>query len=612
MASLGAVGGAAPSQTPASSGAEAKDGDARDAKPITVLYGSNAGTCKSYAEDLESNAARYGFKANVSSLDSATENIPKDHPVIIIEPSYEGKPADNAKKFTAWLESSAETKKLEGVQYAVFGVGNSDWTHTYHRVPKLTDELFGKMGATRFMETGFANVKEDLMGSWESWSEQMWAKLRETSGTTVEVLNGALKAQITPPKFATYLGGKDIAYGLVQVNKDLGGSEVGLAKKHMEIVLPPNTSYRSGDYMVVLPLNNTLTAKRVLKRFDLAPDDTIAITGTNKTFLSTDAPIAVYELLMTRVELGTPISQRQLQLLANATPEDKRAELLRLASDEVYKSEVIPKRLTMLDLLEDHPDCTLPFSVYLDSLKPLAPRQYSISSSPLANVEFVQAADGSTAQRLTATVTYDVHDEPAWSGHNRRFYGVASTYLARAEPGDKIRCFTRPTNTNFHLPTDPTTPLIMICAGSGIAPMRGFIQERATIKQARNAALGPAILYFGCRDYQHDYMYAEELARWQADGIVTVRPCFSKSAPAGQKPQRVPDRMWDERKELAELFGQRGAKIFLCGSASKLAKSTAKVVIRIFRDLHPEKTEEEALEWLERVKEDRFVSDVFE
>ena len=84
----------------------------KDAKPITVLYGSNAGTCKSYAEDLETNAGRYGFKANIGSLDSATEHIPKDQPIVIIEPSYEGKPADNAKKFTAWLESNANSKLL--------------------------------------------------------------------------------------------------------------------------------------------------------------------------------------------------------------------------------------------------------------------------------------------------------------------------------------------------------------------------------------------------------------------------------------------------------------------------------------------------------------------
>ncbi|EFQ89396.1 hypothetical protein PTT_14357 [Pyrenophora teres f. teres 0-1] len=584
----------------------------RDAKPITVLYGSNAGTCKSYAEDLETNASRFGFKANIASLDSATEHIPKDQPIVIIEPSYEGKPADNAKKFTAWLEGNADSKQLEGVRYAVFGVGNSDWTHTYHRIPKLTDSLFEKMGAKRFTEIGLVNVKEDIMGPWETWSEQMWNDLRKSSGTTVEVLGGQVEVHITPPKFATYLGGNDIGYGEVKANKDLGGGEVGLAKKHMEIELPVGTSYRSGDYMVILPLNSITNVRRIMKRFDLAPDDNIVVTGTNKSFIATDSPISIFDLLMTRVELSTPISQKQLQTLAEATPESKRNKLLELATDEVYKRDIISKRYSILDILEDYPDCQLDFATYLDSLKPLSPRQYSISSSPIANIEFTQKPDGTNTQRLTASLTYDIHEEAAWSGGGRQFRGAASTYLARQEPGEKVRCFTRPTNANFHLPLDPTVPIIMICAGSGLAPMRGFIQERAVIKKARNATVGPAILYFGCRNHEKDFIYADELAQWEADGVVSVRGCFSKVAPEGQKAQRVPDRMWDERKELAALFGEQGAKIFICGSASKLAKSTAEVCMKIYMDTFPGKTEDDAQEWLDKVKEDRYVSDVFE
>ncbi|KAF1936809.1 bifunctional P-450/NADPH-P450 reductase [Clathrospora elynae] len=614
MGSLSGIGGnAAPTQTHTvrpSTSSDPKE-SSREGKPITVLYGSNAGTCKSYAEDLETNAPRFGFRATVRSLDSATEHVPKDQPVVIIEPSYEGKPADNAKKFTAWLEANANSNLLEGVQYAVFGVGNSDWTHTYHRIPKLTDELFDKMGAKRFTENGDVNVKEDIMGPWEKWSEQMWTDLRKHSGTTVEVLGGQLQADITPPKFATYLGGADIGYGVVKVNKDLCSSEVGLAKKHMEIELPVGTSYRSGDYMVILPLNSISTVKRVLHRFELAPDDNIAITGTNKAFIATDVPTSIFDLLMTRVELGTPISQKQLQILAEATPEDKCAKLHELATDDVYKRDVIPKRYNLLDIIEDYPDCQISFVAYLDMLKPLSPRQYSISSSPLANIEFIPTPQG-TGQRLTASLTYDVHDEAAWSGSNRQFHGVASTYLAGREVGEKVRCFTRATNINFHLPLDPTVPIIMICAGSGLAPMRGFIQERATIKAARNAAIGPAILYFGCRHFEKDFIYAEDLKKWDADGVVSVRGCFSKVAPDGEKMQRVPDRMWDEREELSELFGEHNAKVFICGSASKLAQSTADVCKKIYRYKFPEKSEDEAKKWLEKVKEDRYVSDVFE
>jgi cytochrome P450/NADPH-cytochrome P450 reductase len=615
MASLGAAGSSAVTSKAAQNGQPTTVTDPtampKDFKPMTVLYGSNAGTCKSYAEDMATNARQYGFEANVNTLDSATEHVPKDQPIILIEPSYEGKPADNASKFTSWLESNADSKLLQGVKYAVFGVGNSDWTHTFHRIPKLTDKLMEKMGAQRCVPFGSVDVKEDIMGPWEEWQDQAWAALRELYGHTGKVDSTQLSAEITAPKFATALGGPDIKYGVVKVNKDLGGSDVGLAKKHMEIELPVGMSYRSGDYMVVLPLNNMATVKRVIRRFGLSPDDNITVRGTNKAFLSSDAPISVFDLLSTQVELGTPISQKQIKAVAALTPEETRESVTALAGDELYKKEVISKRLSILDFLEDHQDSQLPFAAYLDMLKPLTPRQYSISSSPLSSVEFVTTPQG-TSQRLTASLTYDVHNEEAWSGEGRQFHGVASTYLARQTPGDKLRCFTRATNINFHLPMDPTVPVIMVCAGTGLAPMRGFIQERATIKKARNALLGPAILYFGCRHYEEDFIYSDELKQWESDGVVSVRPCFSKVGPNGESKQYVPDRMWEDRMELAQLFKEQNGKIFICGSASKLAKSTAEVCKKIWLENHEGCNNDDAQAWLDKVKEDRYVSDVFE
>jgi cytochrome P450/NADPH-cytochrome P450 reductase len=201
-----------------------------------------------------------------------------------------------------------------------------------------------------------------------------------------------------------------------------------------------------------------------------------------------------------------------------------------------------------------------------------------------------------------------VHKEKAWSGHGE-FLGVASTYLSRQESGDRVRCFMRPTNVNFHLPLNPLTPIIMVCAGTGLAPMRGFIQERATIKAARKGDLGPALLYFGCRHHEKDYIYADELKQWEKEGVVSLRTCFSKMGLEGAS-KYVPDRMWEEREELAALF-REGAKVFVCGSAKKLAKSAAEACKKIYKE-KTGKSDTEAQEWLDKVKEDRYVSDVFE
>jgi cytochrome P450/NADPH-cytochrome P450 reductase len=314
----------------------------------------------------------------------------------------------------------------------------------------------------------------------------------------------------------------------------------------------------------------------------------------------------VIELLGARVELGTPVSQRQLEAIAKcATVEEEGKHLHQLCSDKSFKSQVLDKRMSILDILDDFPSCDMSLATYLDMLKPLSPRQYSISSSPLVQEQAVTGP-------VMASITYDVHEAPARSGNGRVFHGVASTYLASRTPNSKLRCYVRGTNASFHLPKEPETPIIMICAGTGIAPMRGFIEERAQIAQAGSRKLGKALLYFGCRHYEKDFIYKEQLRQWEKIGAVECRPAFSQQGPEGERHYKyVPERMWEESEELATLFN-KGAKIFVCGSASKLAKSSNDVSKRIWLERHPGASDEDAFNWLQEQREDRYVSDVFD
>ncbi|KAF2088806.1 cytochrome P450 [Saccharata proteae CBS 121410] len=589
------------------------DGPDMAPKPITVLYGSNAGTCKAFAEDIQTNASRYGFAADVQTMDHATEHIPTDQPVIIITPSYEGKPPDNAKKFVTWLESVAGEQKMKGVNYTVFGVGNSEWASTFHRIPKLVDELMNKMGGKSILPAGFANAKEDIVGPWEEWLDKLWNKLRENNGVSKRVENVKMEVVVESPSFVSTLVGQQITLATVKENRILAGTEVGPAKRHMEVELPGDTSYKSGDYLVVLPLNPPAAVHRIVRLFNLAPDDTVKISKTNKAYLVSlpfslqTGNVSVFELLATRVELNTPASQKQIEAIIQTAPEDKRKSMEKMASDEYYRSEILAKRVSIIDFLEDNPSCNLSFGAYLDMLKPLTPRQYSISSSPL-----LPTISASGEPTTVASVTYDVHSAPALSNPSRTFDGVASTYMARLEPGSRIRCYVRSTNAAFHLPKNAETPIIMMAAGTGIAPMRGFIQERACIAQGGARKVGPALLFFGCRDHEKDFIYADELKKWEDDGVVAVRPAFSKTGPKGGDGFKyVHDRIWAEREELSQMFLQ-GAKIFVCGSAAKLGKSASEVCKKIWLEKHPGKTEEDAEKWLEEQREERYVSDVFE
>jgi cytochrome P450 / NADPH-cytochrome P450 reductase len=200
-------------------------------------------------------------------------------------------------------------------------------------------------------------------------------------------------------------------------------------------------------------------------------------------------------------------------LLSFSTNEDTSVKLQALLDS--HQDLVFAKRVSILDILETHPGIQLSFGSYLHLLPPMRVRQYSISSSPLWNPTRV-------------TLTIGVVAAPALSGREEPFLGVASNYLASLRPGDKIQLGIRSSAAAFHLPADPVTPVVMFAAGSGLAPMRGFIQERS-VQKASGRDVGAMLLFFGCRDPEVDYLYADaELGQWVAQGVVDIRPAFSR------------------------------------------------------------------------------------
>jgi cytochrome P450/NADPH-cytochrome P450 reductase len=191
---------------------------------LTILYGSSAGTCKYLAEDLEMSAKEIGFGVNVQTMDSATEHVPKDDAVIIITPFYEGKPADNAKNFVAWLEASSGDA-LKDTNFAVFGAGNSEWTSTFHRIPKLVNERMESLGGKGVHYADYVDVREDLVGPWEDWKEALLGKI--AGGSTALTPSKELKVEIWKPDSADKLAGAEVSTGIVRKSENLSDTSVG-------------------------------------------------------------------------------------------------------------------------------------------------------------------------------------------------------------------------------------------------------------------------------------------------------------------------------------------------------------------------------------------------
>lgn len=226
---------------------------------------------------------------------------------------------------------------------------------------------------------------------------------------------------------------------------------------------------------------------------------------------------------------------------------------------------MLAKRVSLLDILEANKDVQPTLAQYLEMLPPIRVRQYSISSSPLWN-----------PQRVTITIS--VVRSPALSGRDGDFMGVATTFLDGLRPGNKVQMAVRPSGA-FRLPLDPSVPVVMIAAGSGVAPMRGFIQERALQKEA-GRDVGKMLLFFGCRSPNDDFLYSKtDFEEWTKLGILEIRPAFSRDSEKSEGCKYVQEyvttrfcfeadlmtrqlhsRVWKDRGVISEWFDQ-GASV---------------------------------------------------
>ena len=567
--------------------------------PLLVLYGSNTGSCEAFAMRIAVEAAAQGYEAVAEPMDAYAEGLPEEAVALFVTASYEGRPPDNARAFMDWLEGRPPGS-LAGLRYAVFGCGNRQWARTFQAIPKRTDALLEAAGAERLRARGETDAAGDFFGGFEAWYADLWRDVSAALGK--EPVEGAapagLEVEVLRKSRAAALRLADLELGTVMVNRELVdlSSPHGRSKRHIEIALPDGMTYRAGDYLAVLPRNPRPTIERVLRRFGLPADAEVVIrSGQGAASLPLDRPVGLWRVLSDYVELDQPATRLQVAALAEAArcpPE--RAALTELGAPEVHEREVLGKRTSLIDLLERCPSCDIDLGAFLAALPPMRARQYSISSSPLVD-----------PARCSLTVA--VLDAPALSGQGRRL-GVASNFLAALSPGERIAVAVRASQAAFHAPADPETPLILVCAGTGFAPFRGFLQERAEQKRA-GATVGPALLFFGIMHPEVDYLYRGELAAWQEAGLVNLRPAFSR-APEGEV-RYVQHRLWQDRTEVADLF-QKGAVTFVCGDGERMAPAVRETFIRIYRDVTGADAAG-AQAWAEEVEREhgRYVTDVF-
>ncbi|MDC0773522.1 bifunctional cytochrome P450/NADPH--P450 reductase [Streptomyces sp. HD] len=573
---------------------------------LTFLHGSNLGTCAGIARDLAADGDENGFAPSVTPLNDAVGRLSAgDGPVVIVAASYNGRPTDDATDFVAWLEGLAPGA-LDGLQYAVLGVGDRNWAATYQRVPTLIDEKLTAAGATSLLERGAADASGDFAGTVDRWTGDLWTTLLERYGAVAQAqeadsaadqerglyeledatdsVTGGLAARhgVQPMEVLD-------AYELVDMDNGLGRS-----KRFLRLRLPDGVTYRTGDHLAVLPSNPGSLVQRVADRFGLDLDRTVRLRARRRSrnALPVDRPLTVRRLLTDFVELQDPATQEQVAVLAEHTacpPEKRPLAELAAAAPEAFHEQVTAAGRSVLDLLERYRACELPFERFLELLPVLRPRHYSISSS-------AQAAPGEVD--LMVSLLAAPHH-----GGEGMFHGIASHHLQTVQAGDSLQARVLPCSEAFRLPQDESVPVILVSAGTGLAPFRGAVLDRHHTRST-----GKLLCYFGCDHPDVDYLHRTEFEAAEAAGAVSMRPTFSCAPEDGAR--FVQDRIARESDEVWAVL-EAGGRVYICGDGRRMAPAVREAFMAIHRRFTGA-GDDEATAWLaDLIESGHYVEDVW-
>lgn len=571
---------------------------------LAVLYGTSLGTARDVAEEIAERARHDGFDTVVRAMDEsfALGLQAEDRVLVIVTATYNGRAPDSAINVEKAIEAGyfAETKWPEA-RFAVLGLGNSQWPN-FQAFPKLVDQALEKTGAKRLVPRAEADADGDFDGAIASFLRDLWKALGgvaepspSQAGLSLRVVDaGATRAQVLP-EHAVRL--------TIVENRELIRPADGLwdfaiepprnSTRFIRLRLPAGQRYQAGDHVAVYARNRPELVARALARLGLEGETQVEIGGQGSRFrhLPLGQRVTVRQLLTDFIELQEPAPRRALDLIGQHTAcPASRATLDAIARDWASHAD---KRVTLLDLLDLAPGATLPLDAFVELSAAIAPRFYSIASSPRTAPDTIDLIVGTSVA-------------PAWSGLGEH-QGFASSYMRDVSAGDEVFGYLRTPNPPFAPPADPGVPMILIGPGTGFAPLRGFLAERAA-QQAAGEQVAPSLLFFGCRHPEHDWLCRDEMERWAASGVAELFLAFSV---VPTHPWRyVQDALIAEQEKVWAAI-RAGAQIFVCGDGRFMAPAVREALIAIHMQ-QAGTDHEHSSAWLESlIDAGRYHQDVF-
>lgn len=503
--------------------------------PVTLLYGSESGNAEGLALKAKKTAAKLGYDAKVADMaDVEPALLAKMQNVIVFVSTWgEGDPPQRAADFYKGLMDDA-APRLDGLQFSVLALGDTAYAD-FCATGRKIDARLETLGARRIADR--IDLDLDFAKSAADWTEKALSALKpaeddrvvrvdfKSTGTAI----GAGEYETDEPIYTADAPAEAEISALVNLN----GTGSTRETWHVELSVADDAfRYQPGDAIGVVPQNDPELAAQLLNATGLASDGGLLKTLVDRFDITT---------------LSRPVVQAYAKLTG-------RADVSGLSEPEAFSAYAADRQL--VDLFADHPEKLSPQQL-TGLLRPLPGRLYSVASS--------LAAHEGEAHLLVGAVR--------WQSHGRKRNGVASTFFAdRRKVGQSARIYVKP-NRHFRLPADGNRPIIMIGAGTGLAPYRGFVEQRLA-----DGATGKSWLFFGERNYTNDFLYQLEWQDHLATGALTrIDLAFSRDQP---EKIYVQHRLLQRRDEVKGWLDD-GAHLYVCGDEKGMAKDVEAALIEI-------------------------------
>ena len=552
-------------------GAPAAAAPAPAAEPlrVAVISASQTGNARKVAAELQQRLAAAGVNAvHAAAADYKPKNIAGEQLVLFVTSTQgEGEPPEEALSLYKLL-SGKKAPKLSGLKFAVLGLGDSSYP-MFCGAGKSFDELLAKLGGERLLERQDCDLEYQAEAA--AWLDKIVPLVGSLAAAPAAATGtGNASGSPAPAAPASAYNKANPFPATLLARQKITGRDSEKDVRHIEIDLSGSgLQYRAGDALGVWFENDPAVVEEILAAVSLKGDEPVNAGGQGKT---------VREALLHDWEIGlnTPqFVQGYAEISGNPALKEAAADASAYAAANPIAGIVsqYPAALTTGQLA--------------GLLRPLAPRLYSISSAPEEVGEEVHLTVG--------VLRYEHNGIPRT--------GAASGFLGgRLEEEGTVRVFVEE-NPRFRLPENPDTPVIMIGAGTGVAPFRAFMQQRAA-----NGDSGKNWLIFGNQHFTQDFLYQTEWQGWAKDGLLNKYD-FAWSRDQEEKIY-VQHKIREEAAELWQWL-QQGAHIYVCGDASRMAKDVEQALLDTIAE-QGDLSADDADEYLDNLRQEgRYQRDVY-